>query len=58
MGWRSQLAYDQAMKEEFLRWRKSLTWAEYAAWEWGRHRHFLAGAAIVGAAVLLLRFAV
>lgn len=54
MGWRAQNAYDRAMKEEFRRWRKSLTWAEYASWEWSRSRHFLAGAAIAGATFWLL----
>lgn len=54
MGWRTQHAYDQARREEYRAWRKSLTWREAAAWEWHRHKHFLAGAVVAGGAFWLI----
>jgi hypothetical protein len=46
MGWRADKAYEEAQREAFRTWKASLTWREYLAWQWGRHRHFLTGAAI------------
>lgn len=55
MGWRSDRAYEEGQRQDFLRWRKSLTWAEYLAWQWGRHWHFLAGAVTAAGGFLLWR---
>lgn len=56
MGWRADQAYEEAQREDFRRWRASLTWPEYLGWQWNRHRHFLAGAALVGTVMLLWKF--
>jgi hypothetical protein len=45
MGWRADKAYEEAQRDGFRRWRKSLTWGEYLGWELKRHGPFLAGAA-------------
>jgi hypothetical protein len=33
MGWRAGEAYDRAQREDFLAWRRSLTWGEMFRWE-------------------------
>lgn len=59
MGWRADDAYEKARKEDYQRWRASLSWREYGAWQWRRHKHFLAGAAsalvVVGVLLYLTR---
>lgn len=54
MGWRADQAYEQAQREDFLQWRRSLTWREYLAWETRRHAPFLAGAASMAVIILLV----
>lgn len=45
MGWRADRAYEEAQRDAFLRWRKSLTWGDYLGWKLRWHGPFLAGAA-------------
>lgn len=57
MGWRADKAYEEAQRESFLRWRKSLTWREYWRWQWDRWKHFLLGAAPVAVGFLIYMLA-
>jgi hypothetical protein len=54
MGWRADKAYEEAEKEAYRKWRASLTWREYLAFQWQRWRHFMAGAATAAAWCLVL----
>lgn len=54
MGWRADNAYEEAQRDGFRRWRKSLTWGEYLGWELRRHGPFLAGAAAATVILWLL----
>lgn len=55
MGWRADRAYEEAQREDFRTLKASLTWREYLAWQWQRHRHFLGGVATVLGALLIWR---
>ena len=54
MGWRTDQAYEDAQREDFLRWKASLSWSEYAMWQWARWRWFLAGVAVVAVPTTLV----
>lgn len=56
MGWRADKAYEEAQREDFRRWRASLTWREYWAWQWARWKYFLLGAVPVAVGFLLAEF--
>ena len=55
MGWRADKAYEEAQREGFRKWKVSLTWREYLAWQWDRYRHFLGGVATVAGGLLMWR---
>ena len=54
MGWRADAAYEKAQREDFLAWRRSLTWNEWLRWQADRHWAFALGAASVVVCWLLL----
>lgn len=54
MGWRADAAYERAQREDYLAWRRSLTWAELFAWQFRRYWAFALGAASVVICWLLL----
>jgi len=45
MGWGADQGYDELQKQSFREWKDSLTWKEYASWQWRRWRSFFAGMA-------------
>lgn len=54
MGWRADAAYEKAQREDFLAWRRSLTWREWFRWKVERYWAFALGAGTAGAACWLL----
>lgn len=56
MGRRADKAYEDACREDLRRWRVSLTWQEYQAWQWERWRYFLLGAMPVATGFLIAEF--
>lgn len=56
MGWRTDQAYEQAQREEYRRWRASLTVGQRLAFELIRARHFLLGLAAAAAIALAIPF--
>ena len=56
MGWRANEAYERAQRDDYRRWRASLTWPEYLSFHFRRCRHVLAGAAVALVAVLAVRW--
>jgi hypothetical protein len=54
MGWRADRAYEQAQRDGYLRWRRSLTWREYAGWQLHRHLPFVIGAASMAVILWLI----
>lgn len=51
MGWRADQAYEEEERRAFREWKATLSWGEYAAWQWQRWRAFLAG--VVAAGILI-----
>jgi len=51
MGWRTDQAYEDAQRQDFREWKASLSWPEYATWQWSQWKWFLAGTAAVAVPV-------
>lgn len=47
MGWRTDHAYEKMREADYRRWRRSLSWTEYARFQLDRFGAMLAGAGIM-----------
>lgn len=58
MGWRTDQAYEDEQERAFKKWKTSLTWREWLAWQWSRWRFVLLGTALAAVIILLTRLLV
>ncbi len=55
-GWRAEQAYEDARREDYRRWRASLTLRQFIGSHLHRARHVLAGAAATGLVITAFRW--
>lgn len=52
---RTDQAYEDLHRQEFVKWKSALTWGEYFTWQLNHWRFFLLGAGVAIGTVLLIR---